>query len=234
MHMALLLAELIALYILSGGLTQAIYDACFLLFRSRTIAITIITILTFPGTVIHELSHLFTAEILGVHTGKLTLVPEGLNTEEIKTGSVMISQSDPFRRYAIGCAPLFVGLIAITAVSYAILQYGQDWGSWGIWGYWGGIYVLFAISSSMFSSREDLKGFIPFVIALAALLAAAYFAGLRIGLTGTLLDFESTLLDTLTKSLGIVLAINFGGFVLMKSVIFLIQKITRRGLFHRN
>lgn len=167
--------------------------------------------------------------MLGVHTGKLTLVPEGLETEEVKAGSVMISQSDPFRRYIIGLAPIFAGMIAISALSYFLFQQFGNSAALTILYF----YLLLAISNSMFSSKEDLKGFIPFAIAFGAMAAAAYFAGLRIGLTGTLLEFVTRLFDALTKSLGIVLAINLTGFVITKGLIFLVQKITRRRLIHR-
>src|SRR5258706_13434406 len=118
MQLLLLAGELIVLYFISQRLTQAVYNLTYLLFQARSIAVTVVTLVSFPGTVIHELSHLFTAEILGVHTGKLTLVPENIAEEEVKAGSVMIAHSDPFRRYAIGLAPIFSGLLAITTLSY--------------------------------------------------------------------------------------------------------------------
>ena len=238
----LLLAELLGLYFLAQGLTQVFYDVCFLLFRSRTLAITIITLITFPGTVIHELSHLFTAEILGVHTGKLTLVPEGINEEEVKAGSVMISESDPFRRYLIGLAPLFTGLIFITALSYLLINptvIPIILPELSIFNYQFSIisllilYLLLAISNSMFSSKEDLKGFIPFAIALGAMIVAGYVAGLRIGITGVLLTFVTTLLDALTKSLAVVLVINLVGLIIMKGLMLLTQKITHRKLLRK-
>src|SRR3989337_2674203 len=100
MQAIFLAAELIALYVLSQSLTQAVFELTVLVFRARSVGITIVTLLTFPGTVVHELSHLFTAEVLGVRTGKLTLVPENIREEEVKAGSVMIADTDPFRRYA--------------------------------------------------------------------------------------------------------------------------------------
>lgn len=206
MMLLFLTAELLLLYLLASRLTQAVYDCTILITRSRTVAITVITLLAFPGTVIHELSHLFTAEILGVRTGKLTLVPEGLETEEIKAGSVMVAQSDPFRRSAIGCAPVFAGLVAIATLSYLIsLPMNHEL----LTGFY--YYLLFAVSSSMFSSSEDLKGFVPFAIALGAMIAAAYVGGIRIGITGTLLSFVTKILGALTKNLGVVLAIHLVG-----------------------
>jgi len=233
MLLVLLCAELFLLFFLSQRLTQSLFNLCILLFRARPVAITIITILNFPGTVIHELSHLFTAEVLGVRTGKLTLVPESIQTDEIKAGSVMISQTDPFRRYLIGLAPVLTGLIAISAISYALFQIVPNWGDKGIWGYWGGIYLLLAISNAMFSSTEDLKGFLPFLITLGIMAAAGYVAGFRVGITGPALLVATRILDALTKSLGIVLALNIIGIILTKLLILLTEKLTRRKILRR-
>lgn len=236
MHLILLIAELIALYFLSRWLTQLIYNLCFLFFRSRTIGVTFITLIQFPGTVIHELSHLFTAEILGVHTGKLTLVPEGIQDEEVRAGSVMIAHSDPFRRYMIGLAPIFTGLITLAALSYFLPQFWMNITTAGtpiltnpnlLWLLLD-IYALFAVSSSMFSSPTDLKGFLPFAITLGILIAGAYIAGLRIGLTGPILALTTTILDALVKSVGVVLAINAAGILLTQLLMILAIRITHR------
>lgn len=229
----LLFTELFFLFFLSQSLTQSVFNLCLLIFRSRSVAITIITILNFPGTVIHELSHLFTAEVLGVRTGKLTLVPDSIQSDEIKAGSVMIASSDPFRRYLIGLAPMVTGLIAISTLSYALFTYAPSWGGWGSWGSWGGIYLLLAISNAMFSSAEDLKGFLPFIITLAIMAGAAYFAGFRVGITGPALAVGTRILDALTKSLGIVLALNVIGIIFTKLLIFLTEKLTRREIYRR-
>ena len=220
MQALLLIGELIILYAVSSRLTQALYDLVVLLTRSRTIGITALTLILFPGTVIHELAHLFTAEVLGVHTGRLTLVPESIAQDpsaslgtEIRTGSVMIAHSGPFRRYLIGLAPMVVGLIALTALAYFI-----DWSEWFTWLNLLLVYLLFAVSNAMFSSSEDLKGFVPFALTLIIMVSAAYFAGLRIGLTGTALDLVTRILEGLTKSLGIVLGINVAGLILLRII----------------
>ena len=76
MSLVVIILELVVLYLLSRKLTQNLYIAVFLLSKSRGIGIGFLSLLFFPGTVMHELAHLFVAEILGVHTSGLTLVPE--------------------------------------------------------------------------------------------------------------------------------------------------------------
>ena len=225
----LLLTEFTILFFLSQSLTQSLFELCLLLFRSRSVAITIITILNFPGTVIHELSHLFTAEILGVRTGKLTLVPESIQENEIKAGSVEIAQTDPFRRYLIGLAPVFIGLISVTVLSYFLSQQFSPVTLLTILYF----YLLLTIGNAMFSSAEDLKGFIPFILTLGIMAAGAYYAGFRVGLTGPAFSVATTILQALTKSLGGVLALNLVGILLTKLLILLVSTLTRRKIYRR-
>lgn len=211
----ILLGELFLLSLLSRKLTQSLYVLFFRLFGSKTIAMTILILLLFPGTVIHELAHLFVAEILRVRTGKLTLVPESLEEAEIRTGSVAIAQTDPFRRTLIGLAPVYIGVIALATLSYFLSQPSNHPAIIAIY-----IYLLFAVSNSMFSSKEDMKGVIPFTITVLLFAAAGYFAGFRVDLTDALLAGWNPVIQTLTRSLGIVLAVNI--LVLFATSFFLV------------
>ncbi len=211
----LLLGELIALHLISGRLTQSLYVLFFRIFRSKTVSMTILIILLFPGTVIHELAHLFVAEILRVRTGKLTLVPESLEEAEIRTGSVAVAQTDPFRRTLIGLAPVYIGIIILSALSYFLLQNINSITVITIILFYG----MFAVSNSMFSSKEDMKGVIPFTITLALFLIAGYFAGLRIGLTGELLTVIVRIIETLVRSLGVVLGVNIAVLLATQGVL---------------
>lgn len=196
--------ELVLLYLLSRRVIQTLYSLLHMLTRSRTIAIWIVSIVFFPGTVVHELAHLFTAEILGVHTGKLTLIPESLEGTEIKAGGVLIAETDPLRRTLIGLAPVTWGITLLTALSYVLLQNIHSVTIITILIF----YSMFAVSNSMFSSKEDMKGVIPFTITVGLFSVAGYFAGFRIGITGEILTKTFFVLETLVRSLGVVLGIN--------------------------
>lgn len=218
MTVFLLLFELILLYLLSRRVIQTLYSLLHMLTRSRTVAIWIVSIIFFPGTVVHELAHLFTAEILGVHTGKLTLVPESLEGTEIKAGGVMIAETDAFRRTVIGVAPVIWGVTLLTALSYWLptlwqqtvntINQGNALTDYSFYALFLVLYALFSVSNSMFSSKEDMKGVIPFVITVVLFAVAAYIAGFRFGLTGELLAKTTLVLETLVRSLGVVLIIN--------------------------
>jgi hypothetical protein len=230
--------ELSALFFLTQSLTQNLYISLFMMTQSRPFAISLLSIIFFPGTVVHELAHLFTAEILGVRTGGLTLVPEGIDQTEVRTGSVSISQTDPFRRALIGLAPVFVGLLSLSIISYYIPTLWQQtvldahnsmvFSQYAIYCLLLSIYSLFAISNSMFASREDMEGFPVVAIALVIIIGALYLAGVRIVLPDSWMAAIDLLARSLAVNLGYVLGLNIVLFLLSKSTIALISKITGR------
>lgn len=213
-----LFCEFIAFYFVSQAVIKTIFLFFTRLFRYRPVAVSLITALLFPGTVVHELSHLFTAEILGVRTGKLTLVPESINASEIQAGSVAISQTGPIRRYLIGLAPVFTGIASITILSYYLGGIAQNvklqWLShtigtdYSLYIFILLAYLLFSISNSMFASPQDLKGFIPVSLTIALIIGAGYLSGIRFGLTGQALAVTMNIVNSIVTSLGYVLALN--------------------------
>ena len=238
-----LLAELVLLYLISRILIEHLYAFFFLILHSRTVAVSLVTFLTFPGTVIHELSHLFTAEILGVRTGGLTLTPEAIQEPEVRAGSVMIAHTDPFRRTIIGTAPFYTGIVSLTALSYYFTP--QVVATWNALVAGAGvtpgpfilllgiIYLMFAVSNSMFSSKEDMKGFPVVAIFVALIITTLYLIGVRISLTGRVESFANQVLVSLTQSLGIVLALNIVLLLMTRFLIVLTGKITNRRIIPR-
>lgn len=236
----LILAELTTLYVISRRLTQNLFIAVFLLTKSRPVGIGFLSFLFFPGTVIHELAHLFTAEVLGVRTGGLTLVPEGIEQKEVRTGSVAIAQTDPIRRAIIGIAPVFTGLGMLGVLSYFIpglweqsrLDAGNGilFSQFSVYGLFLSLYALFAVSNSMFSSPEDLDGFWPVVVVIALLATAAYIAGVRITFTDTTLLTVTTFFQTVALTLGYVAGLNIILFGLSKLLIRGVERVTKRRL----
>lgn len=234
-----LACELFGLFVISRWLTKTMYILFYVLFRSRTVAVSLMSAILFPGTVIHELSHLFTAEILGVKTGKLSLIPENINEKEIRAGSVQIESTDPFRRYLIGFAPIIIGTISLFCLSYFIPGLWRDITlaaqtgsvltspSWYIFVVVG--FLIFTISNTMFTSREDTRGFLPFAIIIGAFIASALALGVRIHISGVIAQFSETAATSLSSSLAVVLALNCIMLLMMKGFIALISK-----LFHIN
>lgn len=211
--LVLIIAELTLLYFISVRVIQVIYSLIYYLFHSRPVGMSIVSLIFFPGTVVHELSHLFTAEILGVRTGHLTLIPESIDSPpaggDVKTGSVAIAKTDPFRRTLIGIAPLTVGVLALSTLSYVYqFQFVNNRAVTIIY-----YYLIFSISNSMFSSKEDMKGVWPVFLVLGLFVGAAYWVGFRTELTGQMLEIADRITDMMFRSLTLVLALN--GIILL-------------------
>lgn len=234
----ILIAEFIALYLLSNRLIRSLNSLFLLIFRARSVTISLVTLILFPGTVIHELSHLFTAEVLGVRTGKLTLHPTGIESKHFQAGSVEVEKTDPFRRYIIGLAPSIVGIPALTGLSFwaqrllpevqASIAAGTLFTAPTTWYLVIAAYLIFVISNTMFSSKQDLKDFFPFAATIVIILGLAWTAGIRVSVTGVALEFLLRGLETLVRTLGIVLALNGVLLLLSRVLIVLVGRITRR------
>jgi hypothetical protein len=212
MLLIFLSTEIMLLYFLSRWVTKTLFGFFLLVFRARSVAISLLLVLQFPGTAVHELSHLFAAGILGVRAGKLSLEPESIRGKEIQTGSVMIAESDPLRRYAIGLAPVIGGIIVLTAIAFLLQNLASQGlalrSYFGDWRFWGLGYLIFAVSNTMFSSPTDLKGILPFALTFGILTGVLYYLGLRIVLTGAVMETVTRVLATLVSSLGVVAGVN--------------------------
>ncbi|KKR02719.1 MAG: putative membrane protein [Microgenomates group bacterium GW2011_GWB1_40_9] len=213
-----IIVELAILGILSSRLTQLSFTMLMRLTRSRSIAITILTIILFPGTVIHELSHLFTAEILGVQTGKLTLAPESIEGEDVQSGSVQIAVSDPFRRTLIGIAPTITGVISLSILSWYLSQ-TQMLIIWIAL-----LYLILTISNTMFTSKEDLKGVLPVALTIAIFTITFYVSGIRIMFPTHIAETISVIIQSLAHYLAIAVAVNLIGILVSTLFLLLLQK----------
>lgn len=131
--------------------------------------------LSLPGVIVHELSHLLVANMLFVHTGEVEFFPQ-IQRDHVKLGSVAIAKTDPLRRFAIGVAPLVVGLGIIFSLFWLFPSVVTAFSFWTVLFYYG----IFEIGNTMFSSRKDLEGAIGLLILLLFLAGGFYLLGLRI------------------------------------------------------
>ncbi len=147
------LIELVALFLLSQSLTRSLSKWFYQVFRHQAVVIQLLSILFLPGVILHELSHLLTASMLFVPTGEIEFLPE-IHGDEVKMGSVSIAQTDPFRRFLIGVAPLIFGL----GVLFLLFWYFLPTLTLVSWQTAVLLYAVFEISNTMFSSRKDMEG----------------------------------------------------------------------------
>lgn len=143
-----------AVYLLSLLVVRQLSYMLIRITRKRTAVVWLLSLLFFPGTLMHELGHLIFAEFMLVPTADVHLLPEVLEDGTIKLGSVEITQTDPIRRTIIGFAPILSGLIIVGVVTYGYVALHMTI----LWVQLVYGYILFEVVNSMFSSRKDMEG----------------------------------------------------------------------------
>ena len=229
LQLILILFLLILLLLLSRKISSQIYFLFFLLTNSQKISITILSLFLLPGTIIHELSHFLLASILRVPTGELSVIPTiDEKTGQVKAGKLMLGGSDPFRHTLIGLAPTIIGLALIFVTGKIFFPNIQPT-TYNLQPIaFLGFYLLFVVSTTMFSSKKDMESLkIALPIALLIILTF-YLIGLRISLTLTLIVGTEKFLKELNGYLLISAVVNFLVFLILILNLKLWQKILKR------
>jgi hypothetical protein len=127
--------------------------ALFILNReSRRAHILLYALFRWPGTALHETSHMVTGLILWAKPSRLSLLPRQDDSSNWRLGSVSFTRITAFNAVPIGLAPL--GLLFVA------------WLFWRNWFFWFRttaasilcLYVvLFYLCSSVLPSRQDLR-----------------------------------------------------------------------------
>ena len=153
----------------------------------------IFALIFFPGVLLHETSHFLTAKLLGVQTGKFSLVPQAQADGKLRLGYVETASGGFIRDALIGAAPLVTGslFVAYTGIFqmhllplWDLLR-AADWG--GFWAmlltvpqaadFWLWFYLTFTISSTMLPSTSDRQAWLPLGLVVIGLLGVAILAG---------------------------------------------------------
>lgn len=161
--------------------TQAIF---LLITRRSELALALYSLLFFPGVLIHETSHFLVARLLGVRTGRFSLVPQPLPDGRLQLGYVETASTDVAREALIGSSPLLAGGAFVAYAALGPLGLPLLWGDPGrleleaLWealaslparpDFWLWFYLAFTVSSTMLPSASDRRAWLP--IALAAVL----------------------------------------------------------------
>src|SRR3989344_5994531 len=160
-YLATFLLEFLLLFFLSKKLIKSLYLILFKISKSHKVVVNTLSIIFLPGTIMHELAHLLTAGVLLVPVGEMVVIPQ-IDGDGVKLGSVQIGKVDPFRLTIIGVAPVILGSLSILGLLY-FTQIYLDFTWWKVL---LGLYLIFEISNTMFSSKKDIEGTIGFVVAI--------------------------------------------------------------------
>jgi hypothetical protein len=170
--------------------TQAIF---LLVTRRPEVALTLFAVLFFPGVFIHETSHFIMARLLGVHTGRFSLIPQPTQQGRLQLGYVETAKSDWLRDSLIGAAPLILGGVFVAYAGLVQLDLNALWGEWSELGpsvffqvvggiyhqpdFWLWFYLIFAVSSTMLPSPSDRRAWLPLLVVVGILIALSALAG---------------------------------------------------------
>lgn len=220
----ILFTELILLFLFSISITKTLGRFFYSLIKNKRITVYILSLIFLPGTIIHELSHFFTAIILFVRVGNINIFPI-VEEDGIQLGSVQIEKADIIRRIIIGLAPVATGTLIIIA-SLWFFRNGLFTTS-SIWQTAIFLYLIFAISNTMFSSKKDLEGALVFFgtifTTIIILFAVLYFTNHFPSFTFVKILNSNNIIDFLKKAETFML-IPIG----IDSLIFIISRIFKR------
>lgn len=190
----LLLAGCLVGFVLVQRWLHRELQAVFLLLTQRPVtALGLFSLLFFPGVLLHELSHYIMARLLGVRTGRLSLIPKVLANGTLRLGFVETAATDPLRDTLIGAAPLISGLVVVSFLGLqplgilplANLALEADWSSF--WreaailpsrpDFWLWFYLAFAVSSTMLPSASDRRAWWSMALVFGIILIVAILPG---------------------------------------------------------
>lgn len=162
-----------------------------------------LVVLFFPGTLVHELSHVLMSLVLFVPIHGLSLAPRFGRTE-IRLGYAQISQTDRFRRGLIGIAPLLFGIALLISGLWFFSFYAA------VWVKIAALLLVFEISNTMFSSKKDQEGLWEFLgivgLIVGLVLAISVFLHIKIAWEHLAeLVFQPPLLFFLKRSFSLLL-----------------------------
>jgi hypothetical protein len=188
-----LLAASVLLVVLQRSLHREI-QAFFLIMTHRVgLTEAIFALIFLPGVFLHELSHFLMAKLMGVQTGKFSLIPQTQPNGKLRLGYVETASGGFIRDALIGAAPLVTGSLFVAYV--AIYHYGLlplwDFLRLAKWdGFWAGLaavpktpdfwlwfYLVFTVSSTMMPSASDRHAWLPLGLLAVALFGIAVLAG---------------------------------------------------------
>ena len=168
--------ELLILFLLSKNLTNHLFNFFYSTTKSKNVSIYLMGLLFLPGTVIHELSHMFMAILLQVPVGNMELIPK-LSGENLKLGSVQIAKSDPVRRALIGMAPFLFGTTIIIGIFFYISKNNLFNNQLIIFFL---AYLVFEIGNTMFSSKKDMEGALELIFVISIIITILFLIGFRL------------------------------------------------------
>ncbi|MBS1252056.1 MAG: hypothetical protein MAG451_01092 [Anaerolineales bacterium] len=181
---------LIPLVWLQREISGRLLHTGWLVFNHELAAVLLYFLVMLPGILIHEISHLIAATLLGVKAGGLSLRPK-VRRDGLQLGSVQVARTDIVRESLIGLAPLIGGSSAVLLIASLVfevpltdqgdvmthLQYVVEniesllqQPNATLW-----LYLIFAVSNAMLPSPSDRQPWQPLAIFVGIIAAVVLF-----------------------------------------------------------
>lgn len=217
----IVILELIFLHLISRRSITMLFHFFHHYLRNKRVVYSLIALLFMPGTIIHELSHFFVAIVLFLRVREISIFPDWQGNQ-IKLGSVLYEKKDPLRGILVGIAPLFIGLFCLYWLSFFLVQ--QNEVTFGVRLLF--LYLIFVISTTMFSSKQDLVDgvYVLPILLILAILSYVLQIDYRLifALSRDLVVIAQNILYALVKYLALSLGVHLfiiGSFELWKRII---------------
>lgn len=235
-----LLLALVPLIVLERWVHRHLQGIWLLVFRDPDIALVVYSLMMLPGVLLHEGSHWLIATVLGVRTGRFSVIPERMPDGMLRLGYVETEKTDFLREALIGVAPLLLGAVAIVFMGYQRLGVGPV-GEALVRGdvlgmleamrsmtqasdFWLWLYVIFTVSNSMLPSASDRRAWLPFVIVILMLGGVLFYAGFG----AVLVDALASPLDIALRSLAAAFTLTVGLNLFITPFVWLIERAIMR------
>lgn len=241
MAFAWLGAVLAALWLLGVLLSRHIQGLIQLLSGSPRVATSVYDLLVLPGVVLHELSHVAAALLLGIrvqHVNLFQLRRQGDNRQ----GEVIIDNTDPLRLSLVGAAPLLGGIAALLllvrwldppaiGLDRAVLTQirtllGQPWTALGL-------YLLVAVANTMFPSAADRQAWWVVGVVIVVGLGLLFLLDIRPQIPPLWLSALVTQAQRLTAALLPVVVVDLVVLTLVLLLELLVGRIRGRRVVYR-
>ncbi len=239
--LAWLVVILIPLLLLTRWLSRHLQGAALLYTGDDQLALLLHYLILLPGILLHELSHLLAAQLVGVKTRGISMRPQAGRGGAVRFGAVTVAKSDPFRESWIGFAPLLTGTAVILLL--ARWQFGTEappavrpetlrlllapslWAPDVLMR----IYLIFAISNAMWPSESDRQPWGAVLLFLGLIAGVLYVSGLPPYLPLELKRWVTTAVTYLCLAFGLAAAVDIPFALLL----FTLERLGER-LLHRH
>jgi hypothetical protein len=212
------------------------------LFLTRRIDITVIlfSVLFIPGILLHEGSHFAMARLVGVPTGRFSILPRSVGKGKLQLGFVETASTDWFRDALIGMAPLFCGGLVVAyigVIQLNLLSLAQELYLNGLEAFiysfrdlviqpdfWLWFYLALVISSTMLPSETDRRAWLP----LGLMLAIVVGFGLILGAGPWMAAHLAEPFNQIIKAVSIVFGISAALHMILVPCVWLLRRILGR------